>query len=460
MKLLLLGAGIRTPLMIHGLLRRAALLKLDRVALFDADEGRLETMTRIASEIVRQAGGGFEIHCTTDFSSAATGADFIFSAIRVGQEQSRVTDERIALDAGVLGQETTGPGGFSMALRTIPVLLDYARIIERVAPDAWFVNFTNPAGLITQALLDHTSLKVIGICDTPTAMQRSISAMLGASMDEVFVDYVGLNHLGWVRDIRLNGQSRMQGVLDHYEQLRTFGHEWTLFPPALVRALGMLPNEYLYYFYAREQAIRNIAASGSTRGGQIKAINEPLWSTLVEAHRAGDIGRALKAYGDAMLTRSGSYMARESGNATVSDAPIDALGDVFEDEGYAGLAMDVMQAIVQDRPAALILNVRNGGVLAELQENDVIETTCMVDANGVHPLAQRPLEPTISGLVLSVKAYERLTVDAAVRGDRDAAVMGLAIHPLVLSWSLAEQLVDQYVQAHQQYLTRFSAQPE
>lgn len=458
MKLLLLGAGIRTPLMIHGLLRRENELKLTEVVLYDTDATRLEVMHWLATEIVQRHGGSFVVGRSTSLEAAAEGAAFVFSAIRVGQEESRVADERIAMDVGVLGQETTGAGGFSMALRTIPVLLDYAKVIERVAPDAWFVNFTNPAGLITQALRNETNLKVVGICDTPTAMRTSIATYLGRPMDQVFVNYIGLNHLGWVRDVTVGGISRFDEILADYEELQRAGHEWTLFDPSLVRALNLLPNEYLYYFYYRERAVENIRASGSTRGMQIQVINEPLWITLKGHHAAGDMEAALEAYANAMLYRSGSYMARESGHVVEDDGPssADAALALFEDEGYAGLAMDVMQAIIQDGKAVLTLNVRNDGCLSELQDDDVIEALCLVDAQGIRPLTQKALPDAIRGLVQSVKTYERYAVQAAVNGDRGAAVMALTVHPLVCSWSLAERLVDAYLTTHRDMLPQFS----
>lgn len=457
MKLLLIGAGIRTPLLIHGLIQRQDALNLREVVLFDTDQSRLAMMSWMAREIARRNDAAFTVTSSPELREAAAGATFIFSAIRTGQEQSRVDDERIALDLGVLGQETTGPGGFSMALRTIPVLLEYARVIEEAAPDAWFVNFTNPAGLITQALRDETSLNVVGICDTPTAMRTTLAAYHGCDLDDVSLDYVGLNHLGWARDVKVRGQSVLQRVLDDYETLQVQAHEWALFDPDLVRGLGMLPNEYLFYFYYREHAIENIIASRSTRGEQVEQLNRPLWADLADAHGTGNAEGALDVYAHAMLSRSSSYMARESGGEVVeTEHDASSVMRLFADEGYAGLAMDVMQAIVRDRKAMLVLNVRNDGCLGELEDNDVIETTCVVDAAGIRPLAQRALPETIRGLVVSVKTYERYAVRAAVYGDREAAVMALAVHPLVMSWSLAEQLVERYVSHYQDMLPQFA----
>lgn len=454
MKLLLVGSGIRTPLLIHGLIQRQQELGITDVVLFDIDQRRLEIMQWFANHIALSNGAMFSIRADPDLRSAAHGADFIFSSIRVGQEPGRVEDERIALELGVLGQETTGPGGMAMALRTIPVLLDYAAIIEEVAPDAWFINFTNPAGLITQALRDETSLKVVGICDTPTAMRTSIASVVGRGIDDVFVDYVGLNHLGWVHRVLVDGKDVLPGLIADYSRLQRAGHEWSLFDADLVSALSMLPNEYLYYFYYREQAVGNIVRSGSTRGQQIKSINDPLWIGLTEDRHADDPNRAHERYLDSMLCRSGSYMERERGGEIAGHRAVHVT-DLFADEGYADLALDVMHAIAQDRKATLILNVTNGGCIAELQPNDVIETVCLVDAHGVRPLSQPPLPDAAMSLVCTIKTYERLVVKAAVSGDREAAVLGLAIHPLVSSWALARELVDRYLIAHEASLPQF-----
>lgn len=454
MKLLLLGSGIRTPLLIHGLIQRQQELGVSEVVLFDIDQGRLETMHWLARHVAESNGAVFTVRADPDLRSAAANAAFIFSSIRVGQEQGRIDDERIALDLGVLGQETTGPGGFAMALRTIPVLLDYAMVIEDVAPDAWFINFTNPAGLITQALRGETSLNVIGICDTPTAMRTSIARALDRQTDELFVDYAGLNHLGWVHGVLVDDRDVLPDLIVDYARLQGGGHEWSLFDADLVRALGMLPNEYLYYFYYRERAVRNIVGSGSTRGQQIKVINDLLWTELAAAHRSGSPERALERYVGSMLSRSGSYMERERGGE-MSGPGESRVANLFADEGYADLALDVMDAIVQDREATLVLNVTNDGCLAEMQADDVIETICLVDARGVRPLSQPPLPDTAMDLVRTIKTYERLAIQAAVTGDREAAVLGLAVHPLVCSWSLARELVDRYLAAHQAALPRF-----
>ncbi|HET8523855.1 MAG TPA: hypothetical protein VFL82_11490 [Thermomicrobiales bacterium] len=445
MKLLLLGAGIRTPLLLSGLIRRQHTLGLTEVRLYDDDSARLATMGEFARYLGQRQGASFQITVVDDFREAAAGVGFVFSAIRVGQEAQRVRDERIPLKYGVLGQETTGPGGFAMAIRTIPVVLDYARVLHEVAPDAWFVNFTNPAGLITQALLTHSPLRrVIGICDTPTAMLKSLAAFLRYLPQELFADYFGLNHLGWIRRVLIGDHDVLPELLDRYEELAARDKEWALFDPALVRMLGMLPNEYLFYYYSREQAVHNILAAENTRGEQLRDINTPLWHELAQLLAAERPEDARARYEARMMTRNASYMTRESGRAG-QDASAEE--SIFADEGYAGLAMAVMEAVVQQRQRTLILNVRNNGCLRELNDDDVIETVCAVDHHGAVPFAQPPMPLVAAPLVQTVKAYERLTITAAVTGAYDAALAALTIHPLVMSYPLAKQILDDYLHA-------------
>jgi 6-phospho-beta-glucosidase len=448
--------------MLYGLIRRQEMLNLSEVALFDDDSGRLETMGAFARAFGEWHGARFSISHSDDLAEAARDARFIFSAIRVGQERGRILDERIPLNHGVLGQETTGPGGFAMALRTIPVLLRYARTLEAVAPEAWLVNFTNPAGIITQALLDHTSLRVVGICDTPPAMRASLSRFLGQPEDDVFLDYFGLNHLGWVRRVLVDSQDVLPDILDRYEALAAEDHEWSLFEPQLVRCYGMLPNEYLYYYYYREQALANIQASGSTRGEQILGINEPLWRELGQLMATGRVEDALQTYERRMTSRNQTYMARESGRRSSrseeASGTAGAEASIFAGEGYAGQAMAVMAAIARGEKAMLVLNVRGQSSWGDLAPDDVIEAPSLVDQHGPQPLAHAPMPESVRPLITAIKAYERLTIEAAVTGSYAAAVHALTVHPLVMSYSLACRIVDEYLQVHRAYLPQFAEQ--
>jgi 6-phospho-beta-glucosidase len=259
----------------------------------------------------------------------------------------------------------------------------------------------------------------------------------------------------------VDDQDVLPDLLDRYEALASEDHEWALFEPELVRFYGMLPNEYLYYYYYREHAVANILASGSTRGEQILGINEPLWRELGQLMAAGRVEDALQTYNRGMTSRDQTYMARESGRfargSEEETGTEEAEASVFAGEGYAGQAMAVMAGIVHGEKAPLVLNVSGQTSWGELAPNDVIETPSVVDQHGPHPLAQAPMPESVRPLITAIKAYERLTIEAAVMGSYAAAVQALTIHPLVMSYSLARCIVDEYLQVHRAFLPQFTA---
>lgn len=442
MKLTVLGSGVRTPLLIKGIVRRR--LPVAEVTLHDSDPARLDTMTRFCAHLSTRWDAGFEVRAEPEAAGAIEGAAFVLSAIRAGGDEARVVDERVPLAHGVLGQETTGPGGFAMALRTIPVALRFAHLVEEMAPDAWLINFTNPAGLITQALTHHTSIKVIGICDSPTAMKRSIATVLGVPGDQVELDYFGLNHLGWVRRVLVDGIDCIPELLDRYSELQEAGHEWALFDAGLVRDLGMLPNEYLYYFYFRERAVANIARSGTTRAQELLGLNQSLWAELHRYVAEGGFETALRAYERALAARSASYMAAESGGAP---RPVPA-EDLFEGEGYEGLAMAAISAITGALPTPLIVNVPHRGAVEGFDDLDVFELPARLDHSGATPLEVGTVPEICRALLTPVKVYERLAVRAAVEGSYKAALQALSVHPLVASYGLARVILKDYLDQH------------
>jgi len=443
MKMTLLGSGVRAPFVLRGLAASEADLGLDEVVLHDTDPERLELMAALGGHLCAEWGVGFTVRGELDPRAAIAGARFVFSAIRPGQEAARAVDEEVPLKYGVLGQETTGPGGFAMALRTIPAMLDYAQLIEDVAPDALLVNFTNPVGIVMQALHDHSSVRAVGICDGPISMQRSVAEFLGRPREQVYVDYFGLNHCGWIHRVLVDGRDRLPELLDRFEQLRAADEHWQLFDPALVRAIGMLPMEYLYFYYYRDQAVANIRGSGSSRGRQLQLINDALWPVLRACVDAGDLPGARAAWERAMSERGATYFARERGEIVAEED--EALSDVFEGEGYEGMATAVMAAVVQRRKVPLILNTANRGAIGGLLDDDVVEVTCLVDEHGAHPIAQGVLPDAAMALIGQVKLYERLTVRAAVEGSYDAALGALLAHPLVASYPAATAILDEYV---------------
>jgi 6-phospho-beta-glucosidase len=441
MKLAILGGGgFRTPYVYQALLRDSGSPRITEVALFDIDAAKLTSMARVLTEMAGEFEDAPSLSQTTDARAAIQGADFVFAAIRVGGLAERRCDEHVALDLGVLGQETTGPGGLAYALRTIPVMLDYARMIAELAPNAYLLNFTNPAGIITEALQAVLGDRVLGICDTPSGLGRRIAGLLDLDANRVQMDYVGLNHLGWMRRLLYDGRDILPGVLADDDRLASleeghvFGLEW-------IRALGVIPNEYLYYYYFNRDAVRNVLASPQTRGDFLEKTQAQFFAEL--ATRTDD---AVDYWRSTVAERSASYMAEAKGgtqgNPTyVSDVEIDPAH-----QGYAGVALGVMRAITRNEKATMILNVRNRGTIAGLPDDAVVEVPTMVDANGVHPLSTSA--PTLDqlGLMQQVKAVERHTIAAAMTGDRTEALKAFSLHPLVDSVTIGRQLLDGYIE--------------
>jgi alpha-galactosidase/6-phospho-beta-glucosidase family protein len=445
MKMTLLGTGVRAPFVLRGLVSAQEDLGLDEVVLHDIDGERLELMTTLGASFCAEWGSRFSVRGEVDPRAAIEGSRFVFSAIRPGQERARAVDEEVPLKHGVLGQETTGPGGFAMALRTIPAMVAYGRLIEQVAPQAMLVNFTNPVGIVMQAVSDHTNVRAVGICDGPVSMTRSVAAFLGEPRDRVHVDYFGLNHCGWIHRVLVRGVDRLPEIIERFEELQAADEEWQLFDAELVRTIGMLPMEYLYFYYYRDLAVGHIQGSGGSRGRQLQALNDALWPQLRTAIDAGDLTEARAAWERAMAQRDATYFARERGDILAEEND-DEPADVFEGEGYEGMATAVMKAVTRGSRTPLVLNVPNRGAIGGLRDDDVVEVTCLVDEHGAHPLAQGIVPESALALIRQVKQYERLTVEAAIEGSYGAALDALLAHPLVGSFPAAKSILDDYME--------------
>lgn len=450
MKLTIIGGGgVRTPLFITGLARKAAALGLEQVTLMDEQEEKLRLIGALCRHLLHQAGDPVKLELTTDPRHALTGADFVVTTIRVGNEAGRALDERIALRHGVLGQETTGPGGFAMALRSIPAILGYADLMAELCPTAWLLNFTNPAGLVAQAIADaRPGMRVAGICDTPPTMLRVVSEALGHAPEELDVTFFGLNHLSWLASARFQGEDLLPGLLADDNALRALPDE--PFDPALTRLVGMIPNEYLYYYYYREQAVANILAADESRGEQVARLSGKLIEDLRTIDPEAHPEQGMAAYRAYLGTRRGSYMAAETGGQM--DRGADELALAEGNEGYAGVALAVMGAVVAGGRHRLILNVPNRGAITGMADDDVVEAVCEVDGTGAHPVPVGTVPEHALLLMQQVKRYERLTVAAIAGRSRSFAVEALMAHPLVGSYSLATALVDEYLAAHAPYV--------
>jgi 6-phospho-beta-glucosidase len=328
-----------------------------------------------------------------------------------------------------------------MALRTVPVALEQARLVERLSPDAWIINFTNPAGLITQAISSHTKAKVVGICDTPTELFHHIAAALGARLDEVVCDYVGLNHLGWVRGIRLRGEDVTDRVLDDDSILAKL-YSAPLFDFEMIRTLRLIPTEYLFFYYCRTRALDNQRRQGSSRGREVEQLNAGLLQALGERLTANDPSGAIETYAAYLNRRSGSYMKleAEAGSAFDKDAAFDE--DPFRvASGYHRIAIDVMSALTGAKPARIVVNTRNDGALPDLPADSIIETPSWISEGSVLPEMIAPLPDPVLGLVHSVKAYERAAIEAAIGSHRATARKALLIHPAIGEWEPSDPLL-------------------
>lgn len=432
------GGGFRVPLVYGALLGDRAEGRVTRVVLHDLDAERLSAVTRVLAEQAAGIPDAPEVSATTDLDEALRGADFVFSAIRVGGLQGRADDERVALAEGVLGQETVGAGGIAYGLRTVPVAVDIARRIARLAPDAWVINFTNPAGLVTEAMSRHLGDRVIGICDSPVGLGRRIARVLGVTdLRKAWIDYVGLNHLGWVRGLRVDGRDELPRLLADTALLGSF-EEGRLFGPDWLRSLGAVPNEYLHYYYFNRETVRAYQEAERTRGAFLRDQQ----ARFYEGVRRPDTG-ALKAWEEARAEREVTYMAKNRETAGAGEREAEDLAG-----GYEKVALALMRAIARDEHATLILNVRNGRTLPVLDAEAVIEVPCLVDANGAHPFSVDPLPGHATALVCAVKAVEREVLAAAGSRSRRDAVKAFALHPLVDSVDVARRLVDGYTAVH------------
>ena len=428
------GGGFRVPL-IYRALRRRPELGIDEVVLQDDDPDRLRV---IAAVLAATGGDGPGVRLEKSLTTAVTGADVVFSAIRVGGSAGRVRDERRALDAGVLGQETVGAGGIRYALRTLPVALRAARVIADVAPDSWLINFTNPAGLVTEALRAVLGDRVIGICDSPIGLVRRARTAAGIAggpvardggTDNSLIDYVGINHLGWLRSLEAGGVDRLPGLLADDTALAGF-EEGRLFGGPLLRALGCLPNEYAYFYYAAVDLVRELIGS-RTRGEVVADDQAAFYAAALDSP-----GAAADLWDRTRRRREETYLAETRDHGEQRDEA-DLSGG-----GYEEVALDLIGALCCGRPATLIVNAPNGSTVPQLPADLVLEVPCVIDRSGAHPLPVAPLDLHQLGLIAAVRASERAVISAVTRRSRAEALRAFAIHPLIGSPVIAGTLLD------------------
>jgi 6-phospho-beta-glucosidase len=447
MKLALVGGGgFRTPTIYRALLDRVDDIRFDDVVLVDRDASRLDRIGRVLEGLAREQGRRVRYRTTTSLDDALEGAHFVYCAVRVGGLEGRIVDETVPLGHGVLGQETTGPGGLGFALRTVPVVTRIAEAVAERAPDAWFINFTNPAGLVTEAAQRILGTRAIGICDGPPELCRRVAHALGRPPEALGFDYFGLNHLGWLRGVYDRGRDRLPELLADDERLRSM-EEGRLFGAEWLRLLGVLPNEYLYYYYSNREAVASMQ-SAETRAQYLEATQRRFYAGADDSPEA-----VTAAWRATIAERERTYMANVGTNGR-ADEPADGNGDGAgpgggeEPGGYGAVALQIVSAIADNRPTLLILDTRNRSSLPFLDEDAVVEVPCVVSGAGVAPLASGDAPLHAKGLVQIIKEVERTTIDAALSGSRALALRALALHPLVPSVETARRILGGYLERH------------
>lgn len=414
MKIAVIGGGSTyTPELVEGLIVHAAELGLRELYVMDIDQERLDIVGELVRRMVAKAGNPFAVHLTGSLKEAISGSSFVLSQIRVGGQQARHDDTMICLEEGVIGQETTGAAGFAKALRTIPVMLEICQEMRSSAPDAWLINFTNPAGIITEAVLKYGGVRAIGLCNNPINMLINIARKFDVSPESVDLDYVGLNHLSWVRRIWVNGKDVSDQFLPHKPYIPANIPELAL-DQEFLQALNMIPNGYLNYYYLTAETVAHLKSKEKTRAQEVMEIEAAL----------------LEKYKDPDLNEKPAELSKRGG------------------AHYSTAAVSLIRAIATNSGSRHIVNVQNNGAIPDLPPEVVIEVSASVDGRGVHPFYVGRVEPEIRGLMQLVKAYEELTVEAAVHQDYGKALLALANHPLVDSTHKAKRLLDRFIERH------------
>ncbi|MEU5050034.1 6-phospho-beta-glucosidase [Streptomyces sp. NPDC021096] len=414
MKLAVVGGGSTyTPELVDGFARLREVLPVRELVLIDPDAGRLELVGALARRIFAKQGHPGRITWTADLDAGVDGAHAVLLQLRVGGQAAREQDETWPLECGCVGQETTGAGGLAKALRTVPVVLDIAERVRRRNPDAWIVDFTNPVGIVTRALLT-AGHRAVGLCNVAIGFQRKFARLLGVAPQEVSLEHVGLNHLTWERAVHVGGRDVLPELLAaHGEAIAAD----LRMPRGLLDRLGVVPSYYLRYFYQHDAVVRELRTKPSRA------------AEVAEMER-----RLLAMYGDPALEEKPELLG-ERGGAFYSEAAVALTSSLLADTG------DVQ-----------VVNALNGGTLPFLPDDAVIEVPARVDAQGAHPLPVRPLEPLYAGLVASVTAYERLALEAALKGGRDRVFEALLAHPLIGQIEYADRLTDELVAHNREHL--------
>jgi len=424
LKIAIIGAGSTyTPELIDGFIKRKNELPVTSFYLMDIDRRKLG----IVGKFVKRMLDANDIKCkfvmTEDLKTAVKDADFVLAQVRVGKLDARIKDEKIPLKYDLIGQETTGIGGFMKALRTIPVMMEIAEYIENYSPDAWLINFSNPSGIIAEALLNNTNVKTISLCNVPIIMKKEALQRVPEEAKSVCIDYVGLNHLSWITGIYCDGREVLQDqLLDKYDFVNMKNLPKMDIDKELIKSIRSIPSSYLQYYYYRERQLQHMKDEKKCRGEVCLEIEEEL----------------LKLYQQPELKEKPALLDKRGGHL------------------YSDVAVSLVSAIYNNKNEEHIVNVKNNGALDFMANDDVVEINCIVNKNGVTPLPLKNLDNDhIKGMMRVIKAYEKHTVKAGIHGDYNEALNALLIHPLVGDFRKAKGALDELLEAHKEFLPQF-----
>ncbi|MEC1119463.1 6-phospho-beta-glucosidase [Bacillus safensis] len=431
-KIVTIGGGSSyTPELVEGFIKRYQELPVKELWLVDIEAGqeKLNIVGALAKRMVEKAGLPIEVHLTLDRREALKDADFVTTQFRVGLLEARAKDERIPLKYGVIGQETNGPGGLFKGLRTIPVILDIVKDMEELCPDAWLVNFTNPAGMVTEAVLRYTNLKkVVGLCNVPIGIKMGIAKALDVDVERIEVQFAGLNHMVYGLDVYLDGVSIMDQVLD---ELGNPNSQWSMknieaknWEPSFVKGLGVIPCPYHRYYYKTKDMLEEEQKAAQEKGTRAEVVQQ-VEQELFELYKDPDL--SIKP--PQLEKRGGAY--------------------------YSDAACNLISSIYNDKHDIQPVNTVNRGAIASIPAESAVEVNCIITKDGPKPIATGDLPVAVRGLVQQIKSFERVAAEAAVTGDYETALVAMTINPLVPSDDIAKQILDEMLEAHREHLPRF-----
>ena len=429
-KIVTIGGGSSyTPELVEGFIKRHKELPVKELWLVDIEEGKhkLEIVGNLAKRMVKKAGVDMEVHLTLDRREALKDADFVTTQLRVGLLDARIKDERIPLSHGVIGQETNGAGGLFKALRTVPVVLDIIKDIEELCPNTWLVNFTNPTGVISEAVFKYTKFRrYIGLCNVPIGVKNGMADILEVEKDRVEMDFAGLNHMVYALNVRLDGKDITKEAIEKFVTSSLTMQNIKDIPlnADFVRALGVIPCPYHKYYYKHKEMLEEELEGfkdGKTRGETVKALEDDLFELYKDE------------------------------NLAVKPPQLEKRGGAY----YSDAACNLINSIYNDKKDIQVVNTLNNGAIRDFREDSAAEMSCVITKEGPKPLSVGYLPVAVSGLVTEIKAFEILAAKAAVEGDYNAALQALCINPLIPSDDLAKTILDEMMEEHKEYLPQF-----